>query len=109
MALESLSRSYGRGGARREAAGGEGLDESAVQTLTSQASLGPLLSREGRERVKSVSPAPIGYGGASGGQSMADHSAARLVADEDEARRIFDLQHRASRQGPAADLRLRRD
>ena len=40
---------------------------------------------------------------------MADQSAARLVADEGEARRIFDLQHRASRQGPAADLKLRRD
>jgi coniferyl-aldehyde dehydrogenase len=40
---------------------------------------------------------------------MADQSAARLVADEGEARRIFDLQHRASRQDPAADLRLRRD
>src|SRR5687768_5145630 len=40
---------------------------------------------------------------------MADQSAARLVADEHEARRIFDLQHRASRQGPAPDVRLRRD
>jgi len=37
-----LSRPYGRGGAQREAVGGEGLAESAVQTLTSQASgLGP--------------------------------------------------------------------
>ncbi len=36
----------GRGGARREAAGGEGLADSEVQTLTSQASLGPLLSRK---------------------------------------------------------------
>jgi coniferyl-aldehyde dehydrogenase len=45
---------------------------------------------------------------------MADQSAARLVADAKfvdggEARRIFDLQHRASRQGPAAGLELRRD
>ncbi len=44
---------------------------------------------------------------------MADQSAARLVADnvEDrgEARRIFDLQNRASRQGSAASLELRRD
>src|SRR5688500_13907377 len=40
---------------------------------------------------------------------MADQSAARLVADEDEARRIFDLQHRASRLGPAAGLELRLD
>jgi putative membrane protein len=48
--LRSLSRPYGRGGARREAVGGEGLGESDLQTLTSQASLGPLLSREERER-----------------------------------------------------------
>ena len=34
----------GRGGAHREAVGGEGLAESAEKTLTSQASLGPLLS-----------------------------------------------------------------
>jgi coniferyl-aldehyde dehydrogenase len=45
---------------------------------------------------------------------MADQSAARLVADaklvdEGEARRIFELQHEASRKGPSADLRLRRD
>src|SRR5688500_16843312 len=40
---------------------------------------------------------------------MADQSAARLVADEGEARRIFDLQHSASRQGPIAGLELRRD
>ncbi|HEX9946351.1 MAG TPA: coniferyl aldehyde dehydrogenase [Allosphingosinicella sp.] len=40
---------------------------------------------------------------------MADQSAARPVADDDEARRLFDVQHRASRQGPPADLRLRRD
>jgi coniferyl-aldehyde dehydrogenase len=40
---------------------------------------------------------------------MADQSVARLVAGEDEARRIFDIQHAASRQGPAADARLRRD
>ena len=40
---------------------------------------------------------------------MADQSAARLVAGEDEARRIFELQHQASRQGPAADVELRRD
>ena len=40
---------------------------------------------------------------------MADQSVARLVAGEDEARRIFDLQHAASRQGPAPDARLRRD
>ena len=31
------------------------------------------------------------------------------VAEEGEARRIFDLQHVASRQGPAASLELRRD
>ncbi|HEU0097553.1 MAG TPA: coniferyl aldehyde dehydrogenase [Allosphingosinicella sp.] len=40
---------------------------------------------------------------------MADQSAARLVADDSEARRIFDLQRRASRQGPAANLALRKD
>ncbi|MGZ9063680.1 MAG: aldehyde dehydrogenase family protein, partial [Allosphingosinicella sp.] len=40
---------------------------------------------------------------------MADQSAARLVADEGEARRIFDLQHGESRKGPAAGLELRRD
>lgn len=40
---------------------------------------------------------------------MADQSAARLVADEGEARRIFDLQHGRSRQGPPPDLKLRRD
>src|SRR5688572_28574949 len=51
----------------------------------------------------------MGYGAVSGGFSMADQSAARLVAEEGEARRIFDLQHEASRQGPAADLALRRD
>jgi len=40
---------------------------------------------------------------------MADQSAARLVADDGEARRIFDVQHAASRQSPLADLRLRLD
>ncbi len=40
---------------------------------------------------------------------MADRNVARLVAGEDEARRLFDLQHAASRQGPPADLPLRRD
>jgi coniferyl-aldehyde dehydrogenase len=40
---------------------------------------------------------------------MADHNVARLVAGEDETRRIFDIQHRASRSGPPADARLRRD
>ena len=40
---------------------------------------------------------------------MADQSVARLVARDDEARRIFDLQHRASRADPPADSRLRRD
>jgi coniferyl-aldehyde dehydrogenase len=40
---------------------------------------------------------------------MADQSVARLVAGEDEARRLFDLQHEASRRGPPADLGLRRD
>jgi coniferyl-aldehyde dehydrogenase len=40
---------------------------------------------------------------------MADQSAARLVADDGEARRVFELQHRASRQGPAASVDLRRD
>jgi coniferyl-aldehyde dehydrogenase len=40
---------------------------------------------------------------------MADQSAARLVADEGEARRIFELQHRASRQGTVASLDVRRD
>lgn len=40
---------------------------------------------------------------------MADQSAARLVASEGEARRIFDLQRAASRHGPAAGLELRRD
>ena len=40
---------------------------------------------------------------------MADRNAARLVADENEARRLFDLQHAASRRGPPADLKLRRD
>ena len=40
---------------------------------------------------------------------MADQSVARLVPGEDEARRVFDLQHEASRRGPPADLDLRRD
>jgi len=40
---------------------------------------------------------------------MADQSVARLVAGEDEARRIFDVQHAASREGMAADADLRRD
>ena len=40
---------------------------------------------------------------------MADQNVARLVAGEDEARRLFDLQHEASRQGPPAELKLRRD
>jgi coniferyl-aldehyde dehydrogenase len=40
---------------------------------------------------------------------MADRSIARPVAGGDEARRLFELQHRASRQGPPADSRLRRD
>ncbi|HEX8222970.1 MAG TPA: coniferyl aldehyde dehydrogenase [Allosphingosinicella sp.] len=40
---------------------------------------------------------------------MADQSIARPVAGEDEARRIFDAQHKASRQEPPADARLRRD
>jgi coniferyl-aldehyde dehydrogenase len=40
---------------------------------------------------------------------MADRSAARLVADEGDARRIFDLQHAESRKGSAAGLELRRD
>jgi coniferyl-aldehyde dehydrogenase len=40
---------------------------------------------------------------------MVDQSVARLVAGEDEARRIFDLQHSASRREPLASLRLRRD
>ncbi len=40
---------------------------------------------------------------------MADHSIARPLTAEDEARRIFDLQHKASRHGPPADARLRRD
>ena len=40
---------------------------------------------------------------------MADQSAARLSAGESDARRIFELQHRASRQGARADLKLRRD
>jgi coniferyl-aldehyde dehydrogenase len=40
---------------------------------------------------------------------MADRNVARLVAGEDEARRIFDLQHSASRQGAPADAALRRD
>ncbi|HYD36838.1 MAG TPA: coniferyl aldehyde dehydrogenase [Allosphingosinicella sp.] len=40
---------------------------------------------------------------------MADHNVARPVAGEDEARRLFDLQHRESRRGPPADAKLRRD
>jgi putative membrane protein len=49
--LQSLSRpSRERMGPPPKAVGGEGLAESAVQTLTSQASLGPLLSPEKRER-----------------------------------------------------------
>ena len=40
---------------------------------------------------------------------MADQSAARPVADESEARRVFELQHRASRQEPTAGLGLRLD
>jgi hypothetical protein len=49
--LQSLSRpSRERRGPPPKAVGGEGLAEPEVQTLTSQASLGPLLSREERER-----------------------------------------------------------
>jgi coniferyl-aldehyde dehydrogenase len=40
---------------------------------------------------------------------MADQSVARLLPGEDEARRIFDLQHQASRRDPPADAKLRRD
>jgi coniferyl-aldehyde dehydrogenase len=40
---------------------------------------------------------------------MADQNVARLIVGEDEARRIFDVQHLASRHGPSADLKLRRD
>jgi coniferyl-aldehyde dehydrogenase len=40
---------------------------------------------------------------------MADQSVARLVGGEDQARRIFELQHAASRLAPAPDARLRRD
>ena len=40
---------------------------------------------------------------------MADQSIARPVAGEEGARRLFELQHKASRQGPPADARLRRD
>lgn len=40
---------------------------------------------------------------------MADHGVAKPIAAVDEARRIFELQHRASRRGPPADARLRRD
>ena len=40
---------------------------------------------------------------------MADHNVSRPVAGEAEARRVFDVQHAASRRGPPADLRLRRD
>jgi coniferyl-aldehyde dehydrogenase len=41
--------------------------------------------------------------------AMADQSAARLVADPDEMRRIFDLQRAESRKGAVAGLALRRD
>ena len=40
---------------------------------------------------------------------MADQSVARLVSGEDDARRIFGLQHAESRRGPPAALKLRRD
>ncbi|HYE26975.1 MAG TPA: coniferyl aldehyde dehydrogenase [Allosphingosinicella sp.] len=40
---------------------------------------------------------------------MADHSIARPVMGEGEARRLFDVQHQASRRGPPADAKLRRD
>jgi coniferyl-aldehyde dehydrogenase len=40
---------------------------------------------------------------------MADQSVARPVASDSEARRIFELQHLASRRDPPADARLRRD
>ncbi|HEX8574171.1 MAG TPA: coniferyl aldehyde dehydrogenase [Allosphingosinicella sp.] len=40
---------------------------------------------------------------------MADHNVARPAVAEDEARRLFDLQHEASRRRPPADARLRRD
>ncbi len=52
--LFPLSRPYGRGGAHREAVGGEGLAEAGVQTLTSpRYAGGPLLSRKERERKNS--------------------------------------------------------
>src|SRR5687767_5130850 len=50
VAVELLTRPLRERGARRVAVGGEGLAESVLQTLTSQASLEPLLSREKRER-----------------------------------------------------------
>jgi len=40
---------------------------------------------------------------------MADQSVARPMASDTEARRIFELQHQASRRDPPADARLRRD
>lgn len=51
----------------------------------------------------------IGYDPVREDSTMADRSAARLVADEGEGRRIFGLQHSASRKDPYADLKLRRD
>ncbi|HEX8574126.1 MAG TPA: glycosyltransferase [Allosphingosinicella sp.] len=58
-----LSRPYGRGGARRDAVGGEGLAESGVQTLTPQAfGLGPpspvRTGEEDRDAL-SHSPSPL--------------------------------------------------
>jgi coniferyl-aldehyde dehydrogenase len=52
---------------------------------------------------------PIGYGRIREDSAMADRNVARPVAGEDEARRLFELQHKASRQGPPASLKLRRD
>jgi hypothetical protein len=49
----SLSRAYGRGGARREAVGGEGLYSGLSKTLTSQASgLGPLPRKAGEAEAR---------------------------------------------------------
>jgi len=53
--------------------------------------------------------AAMGYGARGKGASMADHNVARPAAGVDEAGRLFGLQHSASRRGPPADARLRRD
>jgi coniferyl-aldehyde dehydrogenase len=80
-----------------------------IGMLVSRMSAADATDGQATQSLKGAMAAAIGYGGVREDASMADQNVARLVAGEDEARRIFDVQRKASRQGPPADLRLRRD